>query len=391
MKKSNQQANTPSEFWVITSGRNVKVPLKGEQGREISNSVREYRMSQFGYYLVSPDMIEVRDRLVGARLTVGAHSLRNRVRNLFAKEKRLPDIPLEDVTLYSSFLPKGNMAEDPHFAGHVSNLYTKLAPYDPFQKQLSKVGKEHILDVTGICRDIANNRYKLDLHGNVAEKMDYISKNIGTPVHINMKCAHLNKGLFELRAFGFETFDPTEEIPLYSFLKDGVPTFYVAAYNGREGFFIQEPALFYCLHILQQSLEVNSDLKNLFEGCVEGRLRPFKLFFSKQLEFQYSREHLPRMIRQELRRFLMDDQEIVNIAEMLNDCQRVVSFNYVPKAAKGREKMHTNISVMHDFKALEPLKENHPDLYNRISLKAPTTEVGKLYLLDTIKGSTDDD
>ncbi|MCG8473290.1 MAG: hypothetical protein MI742_15725 [Desulfobacterales bacterium] len=389
MKTKSTERHENSKFWVISNGRNITI--KEKDGDETHHAVREYKISQFGYYLVSPAMIEVKDRLVGTRVTVGTHSLKNRLHHLFSGKKATPDTPFEEVTLYSSFQPKSTSAGDSHFSKHINNLFTKLAPYDPFQKQLKELAQEQIMDVTGICRDIADNRYKLDLHGTVNEKLEYVAKNIGTPVHINMKCAHLTKGLFELRAFDFKAFDSSHEITLYSFLKKGVPTFYVSPHQGAEGFFIEEPALFYCLHILQQSLEVNSDLKDLFGACVDGTLHPFKLFFSKQLEFQYSREHLPLLIRQELRHTMMNDQEIGTIADLLNDCQRVVSFNYVPNAVKGREKMLTNISVMHDFKALEPLKKNHPDLYNRISLKAPTTEVGKLYLLDTIKGSTDDD
>ena len=66
--------------------------------------------------------------------------------------------------------------------------------------------------------------------------------------------------------------------------------------------------------------------------------------------------------------------------------QRVILFNYVPHTETGEERLYTNISIMHDFRALEPLKKQLPQLYSTINKMAPVSEAGKFYLLDSMRG-----
>ena len=74
------------------------------------------------------------------------------------------------------------------------------------------------------------------------------------------------------------------------------------------------------------------------------------------------------------------------VMDSLNNMQRVVLFNYVPSASHGKERLFTNISVMHDFKALEPLKNYLPQLYLEMYKIAPSSDAGKFYLLDSMRG-----
>jgi len=63
-----------------------------------------------------------------------------------------------------------------------------------------------------------------------------------------------------------------------------------------------------------------------------------------------------------------------------------ILFNYVPVTRTGEKKLLTNVSVMHDVRALEPLKEDLPELYSMINKMASISEAGKYYLLDSIRG-----
>jgi hypothetical protein len=48
--------------------------------------------------------------------------------------------------------------------------------------------------------------------------------------------------------------------------------------------------------------------------------------------------------------------------------------------------MFTDISVLHDLRALEPLRKNLPHVYSAVVKRAVISEAGKFYLLDSING-----
>jgi len=54
-------------------------------------------------------------------------------------------------------------------------------------------------------------------------------------------------------------------------------------------------------------------------------------------------------------------------------------------AGSSEQKLCTNVSVMHEVSALEPIKNNLPELYSLINRMASVSEAGKYYLLDSIK------
>ena len=61
-------------------------------------------------------------------------------------------------------------------------------------------------------------------------------------------------------------------------------------------------------------------------------------------------------------------------------------FNYVPTSGPGQHKLFTNISVLHDLKALESIKDRVPHVYSEIIKKTTDSGAGKLYLLDSMRG-----
>jgi len=56
------------------------------------------------------------------------------------------------------------------------------------------------------------------------------------------------------------------------------------------------------------------------------------------------------------------------------------------KSDREEEKLCTNISVMHDIRALDPIKDIIPQVYAEIDKRTCVSEAGRFYLLDTIKG-----
>jgi hypothetical protein len=52
----------------------------------------------------------------------------------------------------------------------------------------------------------------------------------------------------------------------------------------------------------------------------------------------------------------------------------------------GEDRLYTQISVLHDLRAIETLKNNLPQVYSEISKSAFLSEAGRYYLLDSIEG-----
>jgi hypothetical protein len=140
------------------------------------------------------------------------------------------------------------------------------------------------------------------------------------------------------------------------------------------------------MHILEQSIKTDPKLKEALALCVEGGAKPLKLFFSKKLEQSYTEKYLPLTYRKVFDMYEMNQVAKASIASMLNNHQSIVSFNYIPKTEAEKQKLFINISVLHDIKALEPIKSKLPLLYSEINKKAPQSDIGRLYLLDSMSG-----
>jgi hypothetical protein len=67
--------------------------------------------------------------------------------------------------------------------------------------------------------------------------------------------------------------------------------------------------------------------------------------------------------------------------------QTAVSLSYLPANEVGDGKLFTQMSILHDLRALEPLRKSLPALYAEMSKRAFTAEAGRFYLLDSITGA----
>ena len=148
---------------------------------------------------------------------------------------------------------------------------------------------------------------------------------------------------------------------------------------------VEDHLLVNYMHLFEQSIQTDPNLREALMLCIKGEAQPLKLFFSKQLEQKYSEKRLPGTYREILSAFNISMDEKNIIANTLNSSQSIVFFNYIPKAAEGKHKLFTNISVMHDFSAIKPIKSQLPELYSEISKKTSVSDAGKLYLLDSIR------
>jgi len=74
------------------------------------------------------------------------------------------------------------------------------------------------------------------------------------------------------------------------------------------------------------------------------------------------------------------------IQPILNHLQIGISLSYIMLSDSQRDRMHTDISVLHDLRALEPLRKNLPHVYSAVVKQATVSEAGRFYLLDSING-----
>jgi len=111
-----------------------------------------------------------------------------------------------------------------------------------------------------------------------------------------------------------------------------------------------------------------------------------KIFFNKQLEIDYSKENMPYAYKSLFNSHDIKFGEKKKVADSLKQLQLGIAFNSVSVAGAGNRKLCTNISVMHNIKALDQIKNDLPWLYSRIEERVSFSEAGRFYLLDSIRG-----
>jgi len=377
------------DLWIISEGRFVTLDLSNICEQPVSRPVTEYSISELARYLLNPSQVTVKENVVGCRIKY--HKSRSGifkriVRNIFGDKKAASDnAPFVEEII--SMLKTGDSSfQDEDLNKHFMKINDMLRPYDPVLKKLSALNIEGIDDITAVCEDIGHNRYQLNLKGSTNEKLDYIMNSISKRVNVFFNRAYLSKGLFEMRGFDFHSYNARNYWRLIKFMQDNQPKYCVLNPAYKLEYWVNDNELVNYMHVLEQSIRTDAKLREALGLCITGDAKPLKLFFSKKLDQSYTEKYLPMTYRKVFDMYEMNQVEKAAIASMLNNHQSVVSFNYVPKSETGKQKLVINISVLHDVKALEPIKSKLPMLYSEINKKAPQSAIGKLYLLDSMSG-----
>ena len=140
------------------------------------------------------------------------------------------------------------------------------------------------------------------------------------------------------------------------------------------------------MQLLEQSLRTNPSISEAFIRCVKGQATPIKLFFNKKLEIDYAKTALPAIYQDVFKTLDVELNQRNLVKPILNYLQIGVSLNYILPEEGQEDRMYTHISVLHDFRALEPLRKNLPQVYSALLQQAFSTEAGRYYLLDSING-----
>ncbi|UCD36212.1 MAG: hypothetical protein JSU90_05115 [Nitrospiraceae bacterium] len=382
--------NSKDTPWIISEGCPVRLDLSNVCQGSLSEMVTEYRISDLTRYMLNPNPTTLEEKVVGCKVFYRRPS-RGPFRRFLKKmtgtgrpsngEDR--DFIEEIVSPAKTGVP---VFRDSGLNDHFNRIRELLRPYDPVQKRLSSLDREKIEDIKALCEDIGRNRYQLNLQGAIQDKINFVSRSLSTKTKVVANRAYLLNGLFEMRGLNFKTYNGRNSYRLIKFIQDGQVRYCVLSGSYQVEYWVTDVVLINYMHILEQCIRSDQRLREALTNCMNGQALPLKLFFARQIGQEYSLKHLPLMYRQLLSGRTVGQDEWEAIAEALNRFQSVISFNYVPLYGSGRHRLCTNISVMHDLRALTPLKGQIPEVYSEINKKASVSEAGTLYLLDSMMG-----
>jgi hypothetical protein len=227
------------------------------------------------------------------------------------------------------------------------------------------------------------------LQGTIEEKIKYLANFISKDVGVIINKAYIADGLYELRGYDFLSYEPAKSYRLISYDDDGDRKACVLSDHNKIAFYISDLHLIKQMHLLDQVLKANFSLKKAFNMCIDGQATAIKLFFNKKLEIDYSKTTLPAVYQDLFRELDVRLEQKNLIKPILNYLQTGISLNYMLPTDCQEDRMLTNISVLHDFRALEPLRKNLPSVYSAMLKQAFISEAGRYYLLDSINGYSD--
>ena len=187
-----------------------------------------------------------------------------------------------------------------------------------------------------------------------------------------------------------QSYEAEKSYRLIKFFINGEAQACVLGVDDKVEYWIEDVKLLHYLQLFAQLIKMNPKLNKSLKLCMTGKAEPMKLFFNRQLGIDYSEANLPEIYRRAFEMHDIAPSKKSVIKPVLNHSQLGVTFNYVPQSRTGADRLFVNFSVMHNFKALEPIKDALPQVYSEINKSASITEVGKFYLLDSFRGYKDD-
>ncbi len=385
-KKINKEKSNRNDIWAISGSRLVQLNLNKICDEPIKGPVTECRISELARYLLNPNPITLEEDVIGCKVYYNRSSsgvIRGLARKIIFGVK---DIPADDSEEIISTLKTGSeLFKDAGLNKHFEKITDHLKPFDLVKKRLTSIDRNYIRDIKAICRDVGKNHHEIDLKGTVDDKIKYILSFLSKKIKINVNNIYLTNGLFDVRGFDFDSLNVSYRLISFSTQK-GQKKYYVLNADYQPQFEVKDSSLLNYIYLLEHSIKADPSLVEAIALCSGGKGKPLKLFFSDRAEQNYSVSKLPKIYRQILMSHKIGIKEKEMLTETLNKNRNLIAFNYVPTSGPDNYKLYTNISVLHDIKALEPIKEKLPELYLEINKKSSASGVGTFYLLDSMRG-----
>jgi len=388
-KNKNSSSTSSHRIWMISDGKLSDLDISSICEDSVSGPVMEYEISELAQYLLNPNPITLEENVIGCKILYmkprSGHITRF-IKKLFLKKSvsgRDDAYSEEVISTSKTGTPDFN---DRRLNLHLLKIKETLKSFDPVHKKLSGLQTDTVENIIALCEDIGKNRHQLNLKGGIQDKINFVTNSLSRKVKVAFNRAYLLNGLFEMRGFDFTAFRGDKLYRLVKLNENRQTKYCVLSENYKLLYWIDDNSLVNYMHLFEQSIKTDTQLREAMNLCMLGIAQPLKLFFSTQREKSYSEKYLPRVYREVLSSCKVAPTDVKSISNILNSFQSIVTFNYVPVSGVEKNKMYTNISVMHDVKALEPIKTTLPDVYTQIDKKASISDAGKLYLLDSLRG-----
>jgi hypothetical protein len=384
MDAPNGTGRTPPGTWVVSEGRLTRLDPTEFDPEAERGVVKEYRLSEIGRYLLNPGPVEIRKRLVGCEVHPASTGLARVVPRLLRRSvdrRRRTDVILSGLKLKLPSL------KDADLEAHLRRMVDELRVFDPFGKKLARLDTKRIAHLVGICEDTGGGYSYLKLQGSTEDKIRYLNSHVGRDVRVTIHRAHVSEGLFELRAFPTAGFNPANAYRLYAYTRDGQPAACVLTAIGNLDFRLPDPQAVKYASLIENTLKFCAGFRKAFEACFAGAARPVRLLFNRQLEVDYSKANFPEIYRDAFRASETAATHRNLVKPVLNYMQTAVSLSYLPSPDRSDERLVTHICVLHDVRALEPLRKSLPAVYAEMNRRAFSTEAGRFYVLDSIAGA----
>lgn len=384
------EKNNKVGIWIISGGTPVNLDLSNICKEPVSGVHTEYRISELTRYLLNPNPITLEEKVVGCRVQYRkppSGIIKRFFKTLISGDNTSSEVNNALVEEIISTSRTGTPAfQDEDLNAHLSKINELLRPFDPVHKKLTALDAEKVEDIKAVCEDIGRTRYHLTLQGSINDKINFVTNSISKKTRVVANKAYLLNGLFEMRGFDFKDFNAENSYRLIKFSQNNQTRHCVLNANYQFEYWVDDNLLINYMHLLEQCIRSDPKLGDALALCIKGDAKPLKFFFAKQLGQDYSDKHLPMVYRQVFSAHKIRPDEKDTITNALNKFQSIVSFNFVPLSGAEKYKLCTNISVMHDFRALEQIKSQLPQVYSEIDKKALVSDAGKLYLLDSMRG-----
>ena len=387
--KKNSTTASSHKIWMISDGKSSDLDISSICEGSVSGTVMEYKISELAQYLLNSNPITLEENVIGCKILYmkpRSGKIRRFIKKLFSKKA---DSGHDDS--YSEEIISDSKTGTPDFNDrrlnlHLMKIKETLKPFDPVHKKLSGLKTDNVENIIALCEDIGKNRHQLNLKGGIQDKINFVTNSLSKKVKVAFNRAYLLNGLFEMRGFDFPAFKEDKFYRLVKLNENKQTKYCVLNENYKLLYWLDDIALVNYMHLFEQSIQTDTQLREAMNLCMLGAAQPLKLFFSTQREKSYSEKYLPKVYREVLSSCKVAPTDVKSISNILNNFQSIVTFNYVPVSGVEKNKMYTNISVMHDLKALDPIKTTLPDVYTQINKKASISDAGKLYLLDSLRG-----
>ena len=392
MQPSTLPANGGQKLWIISKGRHIHWQPSKSAAISGNGMALAYDISPLARFMIDPRPVKVKRRLVGCELTY-RQPLRTRLGRRFshllpsAVKRWTEKHAIAAETLFSNADADCPEMANVHLENHLKRLESQLGAFNPLRQQLMSLDRSCLETVTGLCDDPCGKPLRLRFGGSIDDNIDYLGAHLQTEVSVVLDQTYAAPGLFELRGLALDGDSLQSPCRLVKCSLNNQPAACVLTPDEQVDFWLENPKRINYLHLLELAVRSNRQFQQALERCRQGESRLLRVFFNRQPIVDYSATNFPETYREVIASFQLAHEAKDNLVNSLNHLQLGISLQTVSEGEAGEKQLDTHVSVMHNFRALEPIRAHLPQLYAAIDKRAVVSEAGKFCLLDTLQGS----